>query len=151
VDEVTRGIVEALTANARTSFSAIGRRVHLSTPAVIARVKRLEEDGVILGYRTDVDWAQLGRPVAMYALLKCTRHGERRFRQQLSELPEILSCRLVTGEWSFVIFAAAESIEGMHEFLERLGQFGETSSGAVLENLDLLPAAGTPADHVNDT
>lgn len=137
MDQVTRGIIEALTTNARMSFSAIGRRVHLSTPAVIARVKRLEEDGVIRGYRADVDWAQLGRPVAMYALLKCTRHGERRFRQQLAELPEITSCRLVTGEWSFVLVAAAESIEGMHDFLERLGEFGETSSGAVLEDLDL--------------
>ena len=63
LDDIDCEILAELQANARIPFAELGRRVGLSTPAVIERVHRLEESHVILGYRTLVDPAQVGLPV----------------------------------------------------------------------------------------
>lgn len=125
------------------SFTTLAERVHLSTPAVIARVRKLQSEGVIRGYHADIDRAKTGRPVAIYVLLKCTRHGERRFREHLDAFPEITLCHLVTGEAAFIVFAALASMEHATEFLERLGAYGETCSGALLDSLPIPPKIST--------
>jgi Lrp/AsnC family leucine-responsive transcriptional regulator len=141
-DETTAQIVRHLAADGRISYSELARRVNLSTPALIARVRKLEAAGVIRGYHADVDPAALGLPIAMYALITCTRSGERRLRQDLDRFPEITDCHLMSGDVSFVIRAALASMEHVHEFLERLGVYGETRSLTVLDSLPLpdLPA-----------
>lgn len=141
-DETTRQIVRRLAADGRVSFSELARQVNLSTPALIARVRKLEAAGVIRGYHADVDHGALGLPVAMYALITCTRSGERRLRQDLGRFPEITDCQLILGDVSFVIRASLASVEHAHEFLERLGVYGETRSLTVLDSLPLpdLPA-----------
>ena len=66
IDDIDCEILAELQANARIAFAELGRRVGLSTPAVIERVHRLEESKVILGYRTLVDPAQVGLPVRAF-------------------------------------------------------------------------------------
>jgi len=141
-DETTRQIVRLLAADGRISFSELARQVNLSVPALIARVRKLEAAGVIRGYHADVDPAALGLPIMMYALITCTRSGERRLRKDLGRFPEIVDCHLILGDVSFVIRAAVASVEHAHEFLERLGVYGETRSLTVL---DALPLPDLPA------
>src|ERR1700678_82822 len=74
IDDIDGAILAALQANARIPFAELGRRVGLSTPAVIERVRRLEERHVILGYRTLVDPAKVGLPVR--AFVKVTVAGD---------------------------------------------------------------------------
>jgi Lrp/AsnC family leucine-responsive transcriptional regulator len=64
LDDVNWQILVALQENARVSFSELGRRVGLTPPAVAERVRRLEEAGVITGYRAQLDVAKLGLPLS---------------------------------------------------------------------------------------
>ena len=68
IDSIDCEILAELQENARIAFAELGRRVGLSTPAVIERVHRLEEKQVIVGYRTLVDPAKVGLPVRAFAL-----------------------------------------------------------------------------------
>ena len=69
VDQTGWRLLRELQADARLSFSALARRVGMSTPAVAERVRRLEQSGVIVGYRATVDRAQLGRPLGAFLRL----------------------------------------------------------------------------------
>lgn len=140
-DETNGRILELLVADGRLTFSEIARRVHLSTPAVISRVRRLEDAGVIRGYRADVDPEALGLPITIFVFLTSTRAMEQRLQRDLKELPEVTACHLVSGDISFILRASVESVEHMTEFLERLGRYGEVVTGVVLESLEV---AGLP-------
>jgi Lrp/AsnC family leucine-responsive transcriptional regulator len=136
-DETNGRILELLVADGRLTFSEIARRVHLSTPAVISRVRRLEDAGVIRGYRADVDPEALGLPITIFVFLTSTRAMEQRLQRDLEELPEVTACHLVSGDISFILRASVESVEHMTEFLERLGRYGEVVTGVVLESLEV--------------
>ena len=97
IDNIDCEILAELQENARIAFAELGRRVGLSTPAVIERVHRLEEKQVIVGYRTLVDPAKVGLPVR--AFVKVTVAGDKltKFSALVRKLPEVLQCHRVTA------------------------------------------------------
>ena len=136
-DETNARILQLLVAEGRLTFSEIARRVHLSTPAAISRVRRLERADVIRGYRADVDPGALGLPITIFVFLTSTRAMERRLQDGLEDLPEVAECHLVSGDISFILRASVESVDHMTEFLERLGRYGEVVTSVVLESLEV--------------
>src|SRR5271154_5798492 len=103
LDDIDCEILAELQANARIAFAELGRRVGLSTPAVIERVHRLEEKHVILGFHTLIDPAKVGLPVR--AFVKVTVAGDKltRFSALVRKLPEVLESHRVTGAESFMV------------------------------------------------
>ncbi len=69
MDKTNRKIVQLLWENARLSYAEIGKQVHLSAPAVAERIRKMEETGVIIGYRVQVDPA-VGYPITAFVLVK---------------------------------------------------------------------------------
>jgi Lrp/AsnC family leucine-responsive transcriptional regulator len=136
-DQTNARILELLVADGRLTFSEIARRVHLSTPAVISRVRRMEDAGVIRGYSADVDPEALGLPITIFVFLTSTRALEQQLQRDLGELPEVSGCYLVSGDISFILRASVESVEHMTELLERLGRYGEVVTSVVLESLEV--------------
>src|SRR5580698_356725 len=96
IDDIDCSILAELQVNARIPFAELGRRVGLSTPAVIERVHRLEEKRVILGFRTLIDPAKVGLPVR--AFVKVTVAGDMlaKFSSLVRTLPDVLECHRVT-------------------------------------------------------
>ncbi len=134
LDSTDWGIVEALQKDARLTWAELGRRVNLSPPAVAERVRRLEEQGVIKGYRAEVDLGKLGLP--LQAVIRvvtkdssdCSSHGAR-----LRELPEVLECYRVTGADSHILRVAVRSMEHLEELLPKVAPtHGDTITGMVL-------------------
>ena len=70
MDEIDREIVRILHANGRLNQERVAREVKLSRPAVHERIRRLEEEGVIRGYKALVDWAALGQPVTAFVWVR---------------------------------------------------------------------------------
>ena len=68
-DKLSRAIIAALQENARMTFAEIGRRVGLSAPAVAERIAKMEEDGVITGFRVSVDPASIGYTISAIVML----------------------------------------------------------------------------------
>jgi Lrp/AsnC family leucine-responsive transcriptional regulator len=145
IDDIDCQILAELQANARIPFAELGRRVGLSTPAVIERVHRLEESKVILGYRALVDPAKVGLPVR--AFIKVTVAGDKlaRFAALVRKLPEILECHRVTGAESFMVQVAVRDVTHMEEVIDAMMPYVATNTSMILASPvpwnSILPAS----------
>jgi Lrp/AsnC family leucine-responsive transcriptional regulator len=144
----TRILVE-LQADARLSLAELGRRVHLSQPAVAERVRKLEAAGVITGYRATVNLAALGYGIR--ALVRVGRTEYARIVKLISDTPEIVNAWNVTGEDSWVLEIAVVDVAHLDAVVSALCLLSETSTSIILKTLRehqvMLPprAAATPA------
>lgn len=136
LDKISWKLLEALQKNARLSFAELGRKVGLSTPAVAERVHRLEEAGIITGYRVELNVAKLGIPIRV--LVHLTIHGGdlqvQRTVAAVKELTEISRCHRITGAESFVIEADVVSIRHLEVLIDKLSMLGATSTSTVLSS-----------------
>jgi Lrp/AsnC family transcriptional regulator, leucine-responsive regulatory protein len=138
VDDVDWRLLLELQQNARTSYSELGRRVGLTAPAVAERVRRLEETGIIKGYRVDLDVERLGYTVTAVIRLQIPEGGCARFARIAPEFPEIHECYRVTGSDSYVLKVVLPSIRHLESLIDRLATHGTTITSIVLS---------TPLDH----
>jgi Lrp/AsnC family leucine-responsive transcriptional regulator len=124
-------ILEELQRDARLSAAELGRRVHLSPPAVAARVGRLEDAGVIAGYRADLSLAALGLEVMAFVRVRSSSGAHRPFLDAIADRREVLECHHVTGEDCFVVKVAAASLAHLEEVVAELARFGATTTSIV--------------------
>jgi len=134
LDDIGWALLRELQENARLSFSELGRRVGLTPPAVADRVRRMEEAGIIRGYRVDVDTARVGLPLT--AVIRVTHRGVNclELGRIVSEYPEVLECHRITGAESYSMKVALRSVEHLQELIDRLMPFGETVTSIVLSS-----------------
>ena len=134
MDNVDWQIVDELQGDARLSFSELSRRVHLSTPAVSERVRRLERSGLIRGYRADVDPVAAGWAVHAFVRLSC--YGPTCILRDpaVVEWPEVLELHRVTGDDCSLIRVVAQSMQGFEQLIDRLSKYGTPSSTLVLSS-----------------
>jgi len=110
LDDVGWQILAALQDNGRLSFAELGRRVHLSLPAVAERVKRMEEAGVITGYHAAVSMDRLGLSIGAFIRISTSQEGCARLVALATERPEIRECYRLTGTDSYIMKVAVTSI-----------------------------------------
>ena len=155
LDAVNKRIVEELQSDARLSMAALGRRVNLSAPAVAERVQRLEREGVIRGYRADVDPVALGYSVsAVIRVAPATRQLEK-IRELARESPEVVECHRITGEDCFFMKLYVRDVEHLEETIDVFTPYGQTTtsimqSSPVLARAVRLPSADDRLDNVAD-
>jgi Lrp/AsnC family leucine-responsive transcriptional regulator len=103
LDDTGWRILDLLQDNARMPFSELGRRVGLSAPAVAERVRRMEDVGLIAGYRVEVALDKLGYPIV--ALIRVAAPEEKcpRLKTLVQGLAEVLECHHVTGADAYVL------------------------------------------------
>jgi Lrp/AsnC family leucine-responsive transcriptional regulator len=134
LDDTGWELLRVLQEDARRPFTEIGRVIGLSSPAVADRIRRLEDAGIITGYHTAVNPAQVGLPVA--AFIRVTPSGER--TAQISSLApgwrEVLECHRVTGSESYVMKVAVASVAGLEVLIDRLGAYGQLNTSIVLSS-----------------
>ena len=134
MDNVDWQIIDELQGDARLSYSELSRRVHLSTPAVSERVRRLERSGLIRGYRADINPVAAGWAVHAYVRLSC--YGPTCILRDPSvvEWPEILELHRVTGDDCSLIRVVAQSMQDLEQLIDRLSKYGTPSSTLVLSS-----------------
>jgi Lrp/AsnC family transcriptional regulator, leucine-responsive regulatory protein len=136
LDETGWHILEALQENARLSFSELGQRVGLSSPAVAERVRRMEDAGIITGYRAAVNTTKIGYPIT--AIIRVSNSpGERctRLSASTQEIPEVLECYRVTGSDSLVMKVMASSVEHLESLIDRISEHGQLTTSIVLSTV----------------
>jgi Lrp/AsnC family transcriptional regulator, leucine-responsive regulatory protein len=134
LDATGRLILRELQENARITFSELGRRVKLTPPAVADRVRRLEEAGVIAGYRLEVDRELLGLPVTAFVRISATGAACTELGLAIRDFPEVLECHRVTGEEAYIAKVAVRSVEHLENLIDRLMPYGETITSIVLSS-----------------
>jgi Lrp/AsnC family transcriptional regulator, leucine-responsive regulatory protein len=134
LDDIAWSILRELQANARISYTELGRRVGLTPPAAAERVRRMEEAGVITGYRADLDPARVGLPLT--AIIRVTHRGVNclELGEIVAEYPEVLECHRVTGAESYIMKVALRSVDHLQELIDRLMAYGETVTSIVLSS-----------------
>jgi Lrp/AsnC family transcriptional regulator, leucine-responsive regulatory protein len=127
-------ILRHLQDNARISFAELGRHVGLTSPAVAGRVEKLEQAGIINGYRAEIDAARIGLPVS--AFIRVSMNAERypAFIKQVNDLPQVLECHHVTGGESFVLKVAVASITELEALIGQLSPYGQTTTSVILSS-----------------
>ena len=146
LDETDWQLIEALQADARQSFTALGHVVGLSRPAVAERVHRLEDLGVITGYRAVIDHARVGRSITAFVRLRTSnRSDSAAVSAIITELPEVLECFRGTGDDCFIIKIAVASIAHLDIVLEQLRDYGNTTTSIILSALVTNRAVVKPA------
>lgn len=135
MDEFDRKIIGELGADGRMSFRDLGKRIHLSPNATAERVRRLQEAGVIRGFRVEIDPARLGFTVEAYIDVKMRRQTTAQsFEASIRKIPGIVSAAIVTGDFDFRVRVACKDQSDLVRVIETLRiQAGvqETSSALI--------------------
>lgn len=130
IDAYDTRILAELQADARLSMAALGRRVHLSQPAVTERVRKLETAGVITGYHASVDPSKLGYGIR--AIVRVGRCDYPEVLRRIELLPEVRTAYNVTGEDSWVMEIAVKDVQHLDAVLWNLSDLTETSTAVIL-------------------
>lgn len=131
LDHVSRRILQLLAADGRASYQALADEIGLSRPAVMERVKRLEEAGFIKGYHARLDRARSGYPVTAFVAIRypVSEHaGDEPQIEALAANPHVLECHHVAGDDCYVLKVAAPSIESLEGVLREIKQPGRPVS-----------------------
>lgn len=131
LDAVDHKIIAKLATDGRISFAELGRRTSLSSPAVTERVKRLEQAGVITGYRAEVDPRALGYQLTAIVRVKPAVRQLAKIAELAAEIPQIEECLRITGEDCFYIKLHLGSIEELPSVLDQFLLYGETTTSIV--------------------
>jgi Lrp/AsnC family leucine-responsive transcriptional regulator len=131
LDHTSRRILQLLSADGRASYQAIADEIGLSRPAVMERVKRLEEAGFIRGYHARLDRTKSGFPITAFVAIRypVTEHaGDEPQIQALAANPNVLECHHVAGDDCYMLKVAAPSIESLEGVLRQIKQPGHPVS-----------------------
>jgi Lrp/AsnC family transcriptional regulator, leucine-responsive regulatory protein len=130
-DPVNLRILTELQKEPRLTMSELGRRVGLSSPAVTERVRRLEETGVIRGYRLEINPAELGLPIAAYVRIRPNPGQLPKIADLAQRIPEIVECHRVTGEDCFILKVCLPSLDQLDRILDIFLLYGTTTTSLI--------------------
>lgn len=136
-------ILSELQADARLSYAELGRRVGLSSPAVQERVRKLEDMGIIEGYKAVINTESMGLGIMAYVKVGGSCRVIDEFVEFTETVPEIMECHVLLGDDCFLLRVVAESIAHLEDILLKLKHYGETATSVVL-NSPLLSRPVTP-------
>jgi Lrp/AsnC family leucine-responsive transcriptional regulator len=132
LDPVDWRLLEELQSDGRLSFKELGRRVNLSPPSVAERIRRLEETGVIAGYRAEVDARKAGFPIQAFVQMQCSLGNCLLKTSNKDDYPEIVEVHKLSGDHCAMIKVRTASLAHLEGLFERLGKHGEMRSSVVL-------------------
>jgi Lrp/AsnC family transcriptional regulator, leucine-responsive regulatory protein len=131
LDRTDLVILRSLCDDPRASMSALARSVGMSAPAVTERVQRMQDKGIIRGYRVDVDPAALGLPVAAWVRIKPGPGQLKKLAELAVEIPEVVECHRITGEDCFLMKVHVPAVDALENVLDRFLLFGQTTTSIV--------------------
>ena len=120
-----------LQADARLSVAELGRRVGFSAPAVAERLARLQDDGVITGFRTDVDPRALGYALSVVLRVRPAPRQLAEVAEVARESSEIVECHRITGEDCFFMKLHLRDVDHLEEVIDRFVPYGQTTTSIV--------------------
>jgi Lrp/AsnC family leucine-responsive transcriptional regulator len=147
VDDIDRSILAVLEADGRISNADLAERVGLSPSPCLRRVRRLEEAGVIIGYRAVLNPAAVGRGMRVFAGVRLLRHGRAEvvaFEDAVLRLAEVVHCHHVTGNYDYLLQVEVADLPAYENFhanrLADLPGVAAVTSYVTMKTLSAHPA-----------
>jgi DNA-binding Lrp family transcriptional regulator len=140
LDRADLKLLELLQQDGRTTVQALSEAIHLSARATLNRVRKLEAEGVIEGYRAMIDRAALGEQVCVFAeiALKDQRQASiLRFEKRMASTPEVVGCWVVSGRYDYLVRIACPHLTEYHRLIN--SWLDETALGVekIVTNIEL--------------
>jgi DNA-binding Lrp family transcriptional regulator len=120
LDGIDRQLLAELQEEGRVTNVELAKRVGLTAPPCLRRVRSLEEEGVIRGYHADIDAGKLGFTITVFALVSLRSQAEeslRQFEDHMRSLPEVRECHMLNGEIDFILKIVSKDLQSFQEFL----------------------------------
>jgi Lrp/AsnC family transcriptional regulator, leucine-responsive regulatory protein len=120
IDRVDTKILHALAQDGRMSWRDLADRIGLSLTPTLRRVRRLEEAGIISGYSARFDEQRLGFGITMYVMVTLERQTEETlkvFERRVADVPEVMSCYLMTGEADYILRVVVSDLQSYQRFM----------------------------------
>ncbi|KAA3645311.1 MAG: Lrp/AsnC family transcriptional regulator [Chloroflexi bacterium] len=120
LDQLDQKILKKLQVDGRISNAELAASIDLSPPATLTRVKRLEQEGYISRYVAQLNREQLGYDILCFIQINLRIHGPEEvalFRSKVSELPEVLECHHVTGDFDYLLKVVVQNREELEHFI----------------------------------
>ncbi|HEV3376904.1 MAG TPA: Lrp/AsnC family transcriptional regulator [Thermoleophilaceae bacterium] len=130
-DATNAALLQELQEDARLSLAELGRRVGLSPPAVADRLERLEEAGVIRGYRAEVDPRALGYQLAVVLRIRPAPRELKKVAELAQRTPEVVECHRITGDDCYLMKAHVRDVDHMEEVIDRFAIYGQTTTSII--------------------
>lgn len=131
MDNIDRKIVHLLQSNARTPLKYLANKVFLSSPAVSARIDRLEKNKIITGYHASINSESLGFHITAFINLALDPKLKPTFYPFIEACPNVLECNCVTGSHSMLIKVCFPSTIELDTFIGQLQKYGNTETQIV--------------------
>ena len=135
IDNLNWKILKCLQENARQSNAEIGRQVGISSPAVSERIKKMEDLGVIQGYKTLVSPFEIGYQLKALITLRAFMGKLKPFLEKVKTYDEIVNCYRITGDENFVMEVVLKNQKHLEQFIDQLIIYGETKTQIVLSHV----------------
>ena len=125
MDSLDLEILSLIQNDARVAHASVGVRLGLTAPAIHARIKRLERDGVIRGYLTSIDPLAVNQSLLAFVRVMNNSAGknEQAFEGFIRQQPNILECHDISGEDSYMLKVRTDSPESLRRLLSRIREF----------------------------
>lgn len=131
LDATDRRLLGELQANARLSIAELGRRVGLSSPAVSERLQRLEQRGVIVAYRAQLNPAALGLHLSAVIRVRPAPRQLHQVGDLARRTLEVIDCRRITGDDCYIMTAHVRSVQHLEEVIDQFAAYGQTTTSIV--------------------
>ena len=131
MDKIDTQILTLLQENSRYPLKCLAEKVFLSSPAVSARIERLEKQGIITGYHATLDPQTLGYHITAFINLTLEPHQKAEFYPFIEACPNVLECNCVTGNYSMLIKVCFPSTQELDHFIGQLHTYGKTETQIV--------------------
>ena len=128
LDRTDQIILDMLQTNAKTPLKEMANRVYLSTPAVSARIDRMEKEGYITGYHAQINPVALGYHIKAFIHLEVLPEDKKEFYPFVQECRNVIECNCVTGDYSMVLEVLFPGTVELDQFIGELQRFGRTKT-----------------------
>ncbi|MGK9165823.1 Lrp/AsnC family transcriptional regulator [Inquilinus limosus] len=130
-DERNLALIRLLQAEPRLGVAELARRIGMSAPAVRERLLRLEEAGVIRGWRLELEPRALGYPLTVFVRIRPMPGQLPKIAELARAMPQVAECHRITGEDCFILKVHVEAIETLDRLLDRFLAHGQTTTSIV--------------------
>ncbi|WP_158973801.1 Lrp/AsnC family transcriptional regulator [Cellulophaga sp. L1A9] len=135
IDDLNWGILQSLQKNARDSFANIGRKVGLTPPAVAERIKKMEDMGIINGYKAIISHTETGYQLKAMITLRAFMGKLKPFLEAVKTYEEVVNCYRITGNENIIMEVVFKDQFHLEKFIDMLIQYGETRTHIILSEV----------------
>ena len=135
IDDLNWAILKSLQENGRVSFAAIGKKIGLTPPAVADRIKKMEDIGILLGYKAIVSHTHIGYQLKAIITLRAFMGRLKPFLEIVRSFEEVVNCHRITGNENIIMEVVLRDQFHLEKFIDKLILYGETRTHIILSDI----------------